>query len=268
MRGEFVEVEGDRLYYFAAGTRGQGCPVVFLHGFPTTSHLWQEVVPLVPPGRRVVVMDQLGCGRSVASPGADLGIAAQARRTLGLLDALRIECATLVSHGVGALVAVELTRRARDRVSDVVLVNPARSSAPLEGWGSLRWMAGLVGWAAPSVGASLLHGAIAKRFVDAARAIHSADLYARPFAGSGGPAVLAGHLRALAAPCAAPDMGETPLRASIVCGGLRRGDRRTAAAFAATIPGATLHEVPAAGHFLPEEAPEQLAKILATHLAP
>ena len=41
-----------------------------------------------------------------------------------------------------------------------------------------------------------------------------------------------------------------------------------AAAFAAVIPGATLREVPAAGHFLPEEAPEQLAKILASHLAP
>lgn len=268
MRGEFVELDGDRLYYFAAGTRGQGCPVVFLHGFPTTSHLWQEVVPLVPPGRRVVVMDQLGCGRSVAAPGADLGIPSQARRTLRLLDALRIECASLVTHGIGALIATELARQARGRVSDLLLVNPARASAPLHGWGTLRWLTGVVRWAAPTVGASLLHGAMVKRFFDKSRAVHSADLYARPFAGPSGPAVLTGHLRALARPCAEPDMGESPPRASIVCGRECRHDRRVAAAFAAAIPGATLHEVPAAGHFLPEEAPEQLAKILASHLAP
>lgn len=268
MRGEFVELDGDRLYYFAAGTRGQGFPILFLHGFPTTSHLWQEVVPLAPPGRRLVVVDQLGCGRSVAAPGADLGISLQARRCVQLLDALRIERATLVAHGVGALIALELVRRARSRVSDLALVNPAPLTTPLQGWGTLRWLSGLARWAAPSVGASLLHGAIVKRFIDAARAVHSADLYARPFAVPGGSGVLADHLRALAAPCPNPDMGETPLRASIVCGRDSSLDRRTAAAFAATIPGATLHEVPSAGHFLPEEAPEQLAKILATHLAP
>jgi pimeloyl-ACP methyl ester carboxylesterase len=48
MRGEFIDVNGARLYYYAAGSRGVGEPVVFLHGFPTSSHLWTEVVPLVP----------------------------------------------------------------------------------------------------------------------------------------------------------------------------------------------------------------------------
>ena len=48
MRGEFLDLGGARLYYYAAGTRGAGDPVVFLHGFPTSSHLWRDVVPLVP----------------------------------------------------------------------------------------------------------------------------------------------------------------------------------------------------------------------------
>src|SRR5918911_1196357 len=35
MRGEFVDLAGARLYYYAAGTRGAGEPIVFLHGYPT-----------------------------------------------------------------------------------------------------------------------------------------------------------------------------------------------------------------------------------------
>jgi pimeloyl-ACP methyl ester carboxylesterase len=266
MRGEFVELGGERLYYFAAGSRGKGGPVVFVHGFPTTSHLWHEVVPLVPAGRRLVVLDQLGCGRSVAPAGADLGIPAQARRVGRLMDALGIERATMVAHGVGALASLDVLRQWPGRISDLILVNPARPAAPLEGWGTLPWLGSLVRWAAPSVGASLLHGAIVKRFIDRARAIHSADLYARSFAGSGGRDILAGHLHALTIAPHPPDMGERPPRASIVYGRDSRRDRRTAAAFATALPGATLHEVTAAGHFLPEEAPEQLARLIAMHL--
>ena len=64
MRGEFVDVGGARLYYYAAGSRGAGEPIVLIHGFPTSSHLWRDVVPLLPTGRRVVVLDLLGYGRS------------------------------------------------------------------------------------------------------------------------------------------------------------------------------------------------------------
>ena len=36
MRGEFVDVGGTRLYYYAAGTRGAGEPIVLIHGFRTS----------------------------------------------------------------------------------------------------------------------------------------------------------------------------------------------------------------------------------------
>ncbi len=64
MRGEFLDLSGARLYYYAAGTRGAGVPVVFLHGFATSGHLWADVVPLMPAGHRLVVLDLLGYGRS------------------------------------------------------------------------------------------------------------------------------------------------------------------------------------------------------------
>src|SRR6476619_6272310 len=69
VRGEFLDLSGARLYYYAAGTRGAGVPAVFIHGFPTSSHLWNDVIPLIPPGHRLVVLDLLGYGRS-DRPGA------------------------------------------------------------------------------------------------------------------------------------------------------------------------------------------------------
>jgi pimeloyl-ACP methyl ester carboxylesterase len=48
MRGEFVEVGQYRLNYYAAGTRGQVDPIVLIHGFPTSGHLWSNLVSLLP----------------------------------------------------------------------------------------------------------------------------------------------------------------------------------------------------------------------------
>ena len=73
MRGEFVDIGGARLYYYAVGTRGAGEPIVLLHGFPTSSHIWSRVAPLLPNGHRVVVLDLLGYGRSDRPSGRPLG---------------------------------------------------------------------------------------------------------------------------------------------------------------------------------------------------
>src|SRR5437879_489580 len=98
MRGEFVDIAGARLYYYAAGTRGVGEPVVLIHGFPTSSHVWGDVVALFPPGHRIVVLDLLGYGRSDRPLGRPVSISAHAKRVVGLLDELRVGRACLVGH--------------------------------------------------------------------------------------------------------------------------------------------------------------------------
>ncbi|MBC7790009.1 MAG: alpha/beta fold hydrolase [Anaerolineae bacterium] len=111
MRGEFVDLGGARLYYYAAGTRGSGEPLIFLHGFPTSSHVWRDVVPLVPDGHRVVVVDLLGFGRSDQPLGRDVSIKGHADRVVQLLDSLRIERAAIVGHDVGGGIAQHLAIR-------------------------------------------------------------------------------------------------------------------------------------------------------------
>ena len=69
MRGEFVDLSGVRVYCYAFGSRGAGEPIVLVHGAFTSSHLWQDLLPRLPKGHRVLVLDLLGHGRS-DPPGA------------------------------------------------------------------------------------------------------------------------------------------------------------------------------------------------------
>src|SRR5829696_9096578 len=117
MRGEFVDLEGARLYCYAAGTRGAGEPVVFLHGFPTSGHIWSDVVPFVPAGHRVLVVDLLGYGRSDRPLAQPVTIRAHAERVIALFDVLGINYACVVGHDVGGGVAQTLAVRWPQRVS-------------------------------------------------------------------------------------------------------------------------------------------------------
>src|SRR5918999_3842655 len=130
MRGEFVDLDGARLYYYAAGTRGAGEPVVLIHGFPTSGHLWGELVPLVPSGHRVVVVDLLGYGRSDRPRAGRVTLRAHADRTIELFDVLGIDRACVVGHDVGGGVAQSMAVRYPERVSRLCLID----SVAFGGW--------------------------------------------------------------------------------------------------------------------------------------
>src|SRR4249919_1228542 len=132
VRGEFVDLDGARLYYYAAGTRGVGEPVVFLHGFPASGHLWSDVIPLMPAGHRLVVVDLLGYGRSDPPNGRPLTLRAHAARVVALMDALGIARACVVGHELGGGVAQAMAIDAPTRVSRLALVD----SVAFSGWPS------------------------------------------------------------------------------------------------------------------------------------
>jgi pimeloyl-ACP methyl ester carboxylesterase len=121
VRGEFVDLGENRLYYYAAGTRGAGGPVLLLHGFPASSFLWSAVVPRLPAGHRVIVPDLLGFGRSElprrGHTSADLTVAGHAHRVTQLLDVLNVGEACIVGHGFSAAVALAIAIGQPNRVT-------------------------------------------------------------------------------------------------------------------------------------------------------
>ncbi len=58
---KYVEVLGSQLHYVE---RGKGDPILFLHGIPTPSYLWRNVLPFAQSEGRVIALDNIGFGKS------------------------------------------------------------------------------------------------------------------------------------------------------------------------------------------------------------
>ena len=115
-----VVVDGHRLAYREAGA---GPPVLLLHGIPTSSQLWRDVIPTLARTRRVVAPDLLNYGRSDKPARADVSINAQARLMLGLMDALGLRRVDLVAHDIGGGVAQLMAVRRPERIARLALAN-------------------------------------------------------------------------------------------------------------------------------------------------
>ena len=109
-----------RMAYTDAGS---GEPVVLLHGIPTWSFLYADVIPLLEPHCRVIAPDFLGHGWSDRRDRFDRSLTAQAAAILALLDALEIERATVVGHDTGGGVGLILGIEHPERVERLVLSN-------------------------------------------------------------------------------------------------------------------------------------------------
>lgn len=268
MRGEFLDLSGARLYYYAAGTRGAGAPVVFLHGFPTSGHLWSGVVPLMPPGHRLVVVDLLGYGRSDRPLSHPVDVAAHAARVVALMDELRIERACLVGHGLGGGVAQSVAVRHPNRVSHLCLVD----SVAFDQWPTLearlaRASLPFTQFLPPDLFLGIVRRDLERGYADPSRAAHSIDLYLRAFAGVEGREALVAHIRALTnreTVEVGARLPELRMPVAIVWG---QHDRVLPLAVGRrlqqAIPGATIEVLPDGRHYTPEEAPRAIADVVA-----
>ncbi|HEV8499008.1 MAG TPA: alpha/beta fold hydrolase [Gemmatimonadaceae bacterium] len=271
MRGEFLDLGGARIYYYAAGTRGAGVPVVFLHGFPTSSHLWGDVVPLMPRGHRLVVIDLLGYGRSDRPMSHAVDIAAHAERTVALFDELRIERACVVGHGIGGGIAQTVAVRHAVRVSHLCLIDSvALDDRPIVGGRLARGILPVVRFFPAKLLLALIHRDLSRGYNERARAEHSIDLYLRPFGDAAGREALVAHISAIAndeVAEVAREVAAISCPTSVIWG---QHDRLTPPSIGrglqAAIPGATLDVIAGARHFTPEESPRKIADAIASLL--
>lgn len=283
MRGEFVDIGGARLYCYAFGSRGAGIPIVLIHGTFTSSHLWRELLPRLPKGHRVLVLDLLGHGRSDRHAGRLMTVAGHADRVLGLLNELAVSSACLVGHGLGAAIATRLAHICPNRVTKLALVNPsflATNPKEVRIPGSLKRLAAFApvwkrlpgDWLASALHTAMLRG-YAQRDVGA----HSLDVYLKPFRTREGRDSACAQLLALRA--SAGDTVEalapaalTPA-ATVVFGAddpflqPQRVERVLQALQVATADRVTVQRLSGVAHIAPEEAPDRLATIIGDLLA-
>jgi haloalkane dehalogenase len=98
---------------------GAGDPIVFLHGNPTSSYLWRNVIPHVAGLGRCLAPDLVGMGDSGRSPGGSYRFVDHARYLDAWFEALGIRNVTLVVHDWGSALGFHWARRHPERVRGV-----------------------------------------------------------------------------------------------------------------------------------------------------
>lgn len=108
----YVEVHGSRMHYV---TQGEGQPILLLHGNPTWSYLWRNVIPHLSPHGRVIAPDLIGFGLS-DKPDVDYTVFDHARYVRGFIDALGLDDVILVLHDQGSAQGFNWAMRNPERV--------------------------------------------------------------------------------------------------------------------------------------------------------
>jgi haloalkane dehalogenase len=106
---KFIEIKGHRMAYI---DEGEGAPIVFQHGNPTSSYLWRNLMPACRGLGRLIAYDLIGMGDSDKLPnsGPDRYTYAEQRSFLfALWEELKLEKdAVLVLHDWGSVLGFEL----------------------------------------------------------------------------------------------------------------------------------------------------------------
>lgn len=101
--------------------RGEGLPVVFIHGFPFDRTMWRHQVAALTRWKRIA-LDLRGAGASTA-PADGYSMSRYADDVVAVLDALGIRDAVVCGLSMGGYVVFDLLRRHPDRVRGVVLAD-------------------------------------------------------------------------------------------------------------------------------------------------
>ena len=127
-----VRVRDTEMAYLDAGV---GDPVVFLHGNPTSSYLWRNILPHVQPLARCLAPDLVGMGDSGAAPGGSYRFADHARYLDAWFEALALtRNVTLVGHDWGSALAFHWARRHPERVRAIVYMEGIVRPLTWEEW--------------------------------------------------------------------------------------------------------------------------------------
>jgi haloalkane dehalogenase len=134
-RKQRLSVHGRTMAYVEIGA---GDPIVFLHGNPTSSYLWRNVMPHLEGLGRCIAPDLIGMGDSekLDGSGPDSYRFVEHRRYLdGLLDALQVgEKVTIVGHDWGSALGFDWANRHRAAVKGIAYMEAIVRPLAWEEW--------------------------------------------------------------------------------------------------------------------------------------
>ncbi|HYT05146.1 MAG TPA: alpha/beta fold hydrolase [Gemmatimonadales bacterium] len=251
----------------AVDVRGEGLPVLFVHGFPFDRTMWRHQVAALSRWKRIAP-DLRGAGASTApAPPADgYSLARHADDLVAVLDALGISQAAVCGLSMGGYVLFELLRRHPQRVRAVILADTRPDADSAEAKRGRDELAAL----AERAGQEAVIGRLLARLLAPATRATQPEIVeqVRDMARRWSVPAIVAAVRAMRD---RPDSTDV-LRGLRVPALVLVGEDDevspppVAAAMAKLIPGAEFHSIPVAGHLAPLEQPLAASRLLSDFL--
>lgn len=117
-QSKYVTVHGAKMHYIE---QGSGETVLFIHGIPTYSYVWRNVIPYVAPSAHCIALDLIGCGYS-DKPDIDYTLPEHMHYLEGFIENLKLKDITLVLHGWGSILGFDLAMRRPDLIKKLIFM--------------------------------------------------------------------------------------------------------------------------------------------------
>jgi haloalkane dehalogenase len=127
----FVSLGGHRLHYV---DEGAGEPLLFVHGNPTWSFYWRNLIVGLRDTYRCVAVDHIGCGLSDKPRDYDYTLAQRIDDLCEVVKRLDLQGTTLVAHDWGGAIGLGTVERLPERFGRIVLFNTGAFPPPFVPW--------------------------------------------------------------------------------------------------------------------------------------
>lgn len=128
-----VTVDGVDISYIDTGNPDER-PIVFLHGNPTSSYLWRNIIPHVSESSRCLAPDLVGMGQSGRTPDGKYSFTDHVRYLDAWFESLQITNAILVVHDWGSALGFHWAQRHPTRVSGIAYMEALVRPMDWEEW--------------------------------------------------------------------------------------------------------------------------------------
>ncbi len=247
--------------------QGKGEPVLLIHGIPTSAYLWRDVIPLLARDLTVSALDLLGYGDSDKPSKADLSLPAQARYVAEFMMKAGLIHATVAGHDIGGGVAQLLALERPELVKRLILLDTvaydARPVPEIDRLKDPEWDQAIQTVdLRDEFRKAMLRGVFHRERVTDTLV----EEYVRPFDGPQGKQAYLRCARALNNRdilVRAAEIEHLPLPVLILWGeGDAYHDVKNGQHLADRLPAARLVVLRDAGHFLPEDQPEEISRLV------
>jgi len=122
----YIEVHGSQLHYV---DEGSGDPILFLHGNPTSSYLWRNILPSVTPQARGIALDLIGMGKS-EKPDIEYRFFDHVTYVEGFIERMGLKNLTLVIHDWGSALGFHYAMRHEHNMKGLAFMEAIIAPAP------------------------------------------------------------------------------------------------------------------------------------------